>query len=423
MSAFTSKGTDYLPYEKIPFMHWGIISKFNFSSLDMVPRKRWDPLTFSPITLNEYGYSVVLEKNYGHYSYISPIRGRRPFHVEDTPEDESGEVRDVFSPVIEGKLSHDEEDPSRVVEDGRGIVVADDDRRVDDIFSVNPHLHKKLEGKAITLVNKYPPMVRCIDDELASYIQKSLDENSKLARGVNLVTIPTKFYRGLEPDIPLEDIFWLFKSMIASIKFSIEAAVSVNVRVIPVSSFFNIGREVGGSLERLHSQCYIDLSEDGHGSRMEAILKAFEQMKKSGSCKLCHSTHEDGKRVVYENDNWTFFTSGSPVRNHHLRFHPKRHVERFVDLNDEELMDLARGLRLVFNVMNEMGINPSRNILLNTKPFGHGESFFHMFGDILPYEFIGGMEMADDMRVARILPSKIAKEMRQIIKEKFSGEI
>ena len=40
---------------------------------------------------------------------------------------------------------------------------------------------------------------------------------------------------------------------------------------------------------------------------------------------------------------------------------------------------------------------------------------FHMFGDIIPNEIIGGVKMADDMRVARKLPEDTAAEIRQAI--------
>ena len=60
------------------FMEWGIINKENFTSARDVPIKRWDPLSTISITSNEFGLHKQQKRYYGHYSYLSPIRGKRP---------------------------------------------------------------------------------------------------------------------------------------------------------------------------------------------------------------------------------------------------------------------------------------------------------------------------------------------------------
>ena len=61
-----------------------------------------------------------------------------------------------------------------------------------------------------------------------------------------------------------------------------------------------------------------------------------------------------------------------------------------------------------------MGQYKNRNILFNCCPYGY-DANFHLFGDIIPHEIIGGAEMADDMRVARKLPHEAADEIRRAI--------
>jgi len=53
-------------------------------------------------------------------------------------------------------------------------------------------------------------------------------------------------------------------------------------------------------------------------------------------------------------------------------------------------------------------------IQMSLKTYGY-DAEFHMFGDIIPNEIIGGAEMADDMRVARKLPEDTAAEIRKAI--------
>ena len=190
----------------------------------------------------------------------------------------------------------------------------------------------------------------------------------------------------------------------------------------PISVFFNIGKPVGGSQRRIHGQVYLDFTQDGHGARIDGILKAFDNMKKRNECHLCTSSHEEGQRQIIEDEDWIFFASGSPIRNYHIRFAPKSHIENFHNISESKFSSLAKLLKILFRAMNFLNINPDRNIIFNTKPLGY-ESYFHIFGDILPYEFVGGAEMADDMRVVRISPRELAKKLRKVIKYNEKEEI
>ena len=59
-------------------MEWGIINKDNYKSINEVPLKRWDPLSTVTISSQEFGLHKKLLRYYGHYSYLSPIRAKRP---------------------------------------------------------------------------------------------------------------------------------------------------------------------------------------------------------------------------------------------------------------------------------------------------------------------------------------------------------
>src|SRR5271157_5501959 len=88
-----------IEFEQIPFMHWGIISHFNFSNLRNVPVKRWDPLS-----------SMALEfstmKQYGHYTYISPVRAERVDQYkarQEQPVEPHPDFIDAFKGTIDGR--------------------------------------------------------------------------------------------------------------------------------------------------------------------------------------------------------------------------------------------------------------------------------------------------------------------------------
>jgi UDPglucose--hexose-1-phosphate uridylyltransferase len=406
-------------------MEWGIISKENFENKTTydVPIKRWDPL--STVSIHTEGFGLRKKKRYyGHYSYISPIRGVRPKGFK-TSEDEKqlfdcskkivSKYKDVFSSVIEGKIVYD--DWGMPLGNGFTIIIAQDELRRDDPFSETPHRIDRVPdtSRAITLINRYPSMARVIDPDIEKHISENLPPHLKLSKGINLVTVSRDFYPSLCFNlIPEEVLSGIFLSMKAAILYCIEEAINRDFYDIPVMPFFNIGTKVGGSQPRIHSQVYIDLNMDGHGSRLEGYLEAFKEM--GDKCHLCQTSHGGTDRIILETEFWTFYNTGSPVRNYHIRFHPNEHLRRFSQLKVNQINDLAKSLKMIFQALDDIDIDKNRNILFNCCPYGY-DADFHMFADIIPHEVIGGAELADDMRVARKLPHIAAKEIRNSLKK------
>ena len=390
----------YLPYEEIPFMHWGVISRYNFSKdkITHVPRKRWDPLTSMEIKLfDEISRSFVsIGKRKGHFSYVSPVRGVRPSPISIT---EKNKVYDVFKDIILGK--------------DYAIFVSIDDERGENPFSLKPIMLNISDRKAVTIINRFPAMARHIDEEILAEIRETIerDPHTKIAFGINTVTFPIKYYETLS-DITIEDLEEVLKSMIVAINYIVEEAEKKGITLIPIYPFFNIGTLAGGSQPRLHSQVYVDLNMDGHGAFMESVLQAFEEQRRSGSCHLCSTQHEG--RVVYENSSWILWVTSSPRRNYHLRIASRRHVERITNLSGKEIKYLAEVLILTSKALDTVGVSKDRNILVYTNPHGY-KSFFHLFIDIIPFELIGGIEILDSCRVARYEPTEVAKVLREIV--------
>ncbi|MCK4382074.1 MAG: hypothetical protein KAW66_02155 [Candidatus Lokiarchaeota archaeon] len=413
------------------FMEWGIINKENFvgkTSYD-VPIKRWDPLSTVNIKSKDFGFREDRKRYYGHFAYISPIRSARPKGFKTNEEEKqfydcskkiAFKHKDVFTSITEGKPIYD--GWGKQLGDGFTIIITEDEKRKDNPFLEIPHQSKGIsdEGKALTLINRYPSMARIVDPDIEKLISDKLPSHLKLSRGINLVTISRKFYPSLCFNLIPEDILAsIFLSMKAAILYCVEEAIERDFYDIPISPFFNIGLKVGGSQPRIHSQVYIDLNMDGHGGRLEGHLEAFKEME--DDCHLCQTSHGNSDRIIIKTKFWTFYTTGSPVRNYHIRFHPNEHLRRFSQLNVNQINDLAKTLKVIFQGLDDISIDKNRNILFNCCPF-HYDANFHLFGDIIPHEIIGGAEMADDMRVARKLPHIAASEIQKSI-EKYVNEI
>jgi len=394
------KEASVLPYENIPFMHWGIISKYNFSmdKIRYVPRKRWDPLTSVEIKLfNEISREFVpIGKRRGHFSYISPVRGLRP-----SPIKKEKKAIDVFKNIIDGK--------------DYAIFISTENKRLDSPFSTRPIMMEINNANAVTIINRFPAMVRGIDSETESLIKKKVERDpfTKVAYGINLVAFPINYSETLS-EIRYEDLIALIKTLITGIAYSVDEARNKGFTLIPVYPFFNIGYLAGGSQPRLHAQVYIDLNMDGHGAFMENILQSYEEQKKIGICHLCTSRHDN--RTVYENNTWIVWATSSPRRNFHLRLATKRHVQRITEIDSREIEGLADALIVSSKALDALGISGDRNIVFYSNPFGY-KSYFHIFIDILPFERLGGIELLDSTRVARFAPEDVAEEIRKAIKQ------
>ncbi len=415
-----NKSEDILSNPK--FMEWGIITKENFKDIYDLPIKRWDPLSTVMIKTKDFGLREEKIRYFGHYSYLSPIRGKRPKGFkeldianlnEDCISDFYSDFKDVFMAVIKGKELRSKD--GSLAGDGYTIIITEDRKRRDNPFIEYPHRIFKLpvSCKAITLINRYPSMARIVDQEICSYAEQQLPHHLKVARGINLVTLTKEFYPSHCLNlIPTEVIEALFLSMKEAILYCVQESIDRDYYDIPVSPFFNIGQKVGGSQPRFHGQVYIDLNQDGHGSRLEHYLEAFKEM--GNDCHLCETTHGDSDRLLIKTKFWTFYTSGSPIRNYHIRFHPNEHIRRFSQLKSNQIRDFSVILKKISEALNEIGIDKNRNIFFNSCPYGY-DADFHLFGDLIPHETIGGAEMAEDMRVARKLPHIAAFEIREAL--------
>ena len=401
------------------FMEWGIINKSNFKDIYQVPLKRWDPLSTITIETYEFGLHKQEKRYHGHYSYISPIRGKRPKGFKTVEKRKNLKEKDwkgfvdVFNAVTEGKPIYNAK--KRLIGDGNTIIITEDETKRDNPFSSSPHKMKNLKPscKALTLINRYPSMARVVEPEIEDLINKNLPSQLKLAKGINLVTISREFYPAMDFEmIPVDVLTAIFLSMKEAILYSILEAIERDFYDIPVNPFFNIGTMVGGSQPRIHSQVYIDLNGDGHGSRLEGYLQAFKHM--GDNCHLCETSHGNTDRIILKTEFWTFYTTGSPIRNFHIRFHPNEHVRRFTQLKINQIEDLAGSIKRIFQALDLIEIDRNRNIIFNCCPYGY-DANFHLFGDIIPHEIIGGAEMADDMRVGTILPHIAAAEIRNAL--------
>lgn len=397
-----------LPLKEIPFGHWGIFTEENFNAkvkecmklgcsekeayqavLRMVPIKKWDPLCSSHIRLQNKN----IGKYAGDYALISAIRYERP-----QGKSNKSKSKDIFEMILEGKEY--------------AIILAKDDKSADSPFSVEPKTQKLKKSKAITLINRYPAYSRFIEPDLERLLKNELENDyTKVSLGINLVTIPTRYFESLT-DAHVDELLAMLESKQSAIKKVISEAKERSIVYVPVDVFFNVGAKAGGSQRRLHSQAYIDLNQDGHDTKIEQYLSSFGYYYQSHKeCLICSNTLESF--LAYETDGWSLWVKGAPKRRFQITITPKEHIEDMLQLDRALLKELADILIKTFKVLDRFGnVEKDRNIVFVQRPFGY-DSFFHMFIDILPFEIVGGKELMGTSRVMKSNPFSIASEVKK----------
>ena len=365
---------------------WGIINHKSLNGdISLIPRKRID---------NLYRIMNGLGTHYcGRFSYISETRALRP---------RSGD--DKFDLAVNGLSSE--------------VVISRDSHvMMDNLFSGRPARSDLRNYEAVTLVNRFPAGFRCVDQEVYDLMKANPPGGHEWYSFMPcLVTFPVKKPKDMNgfqviERTPISHLESMLLSMQASIKAYSSVALDNGINEVLVYPFINQGYKVGASQSRLHSQVYIDLSGSGHDSVYEALLLSFNE---TDGCHLCSSRHDD--RLVYENDDFKLWVTNSPMRSYQLRFATTEHVLRFTDLNSRQIKSLAELLKTANLLLTLAGVTPHRNVIFNTLHAGY-DTPFHFFGEIFPYESVGGFELSGQLRVSKLSPKTAAINLKKALAE------
>jgi len=382
-------------------MEWGII-KDNTN----LPEKRWDPLlTYLDPENNQ---------TFGFFSYINPSRGTRHMEYDHkTPPSRDKASCRVLCPIIKG------EDPA--------IPVYTDQEENDPFSDIFPIKRKYEHYDAITIVNKFPVFGR-VD------VRKSF--RNSYSSGVCLVPLPTQHFERLEntPNDLLTKLLWNTRD---ALQYTTKCAQRRGFQQIIPYIFFNIGKKTGGSLKHLHAQIYLDTTMDPSPQRLglHTLIRLHVQENyhaQNARCLICDMVAKTldtylgeklnlAERLIIENEAWLVLSAFAPARNGHIRIFPKRHHARLTDLTNKELVELAEILRIINRSLNEIGIERDRTTVLFQKPHSgvqtRSEVPFHLYIDILPFNYIGGIELSGDcLKVIDLAPETLAGVLKEHIK-------
>ncbi|MFW9997950.1 MAG: hypothetical protein ACFFD4_38265 [Candidatus Odinarchaeota archaeon] len=388
---------------------WGI-----FVGSKNIPVERWD----------SFRTKFVQEMNIGHNSHICPGRSKRPVEWITNKEYSnifSGLDNDAFCRIVTGK------EPA--------IVITEDEKVVDEPYSINFGLKNYQYCIAITFINLYASTGR----RILTSADRS-DGGQPLSLGIPLVHTLTKHYSCIE-EVPANQLTMFLKNTALSQVLSETAIKRKYGSEAPVQilHFYNIGSSAGATIPHLHAQSWIYLKK-GRGWKDHGFIEAFENHKSLSNdsyyclgCAYARDVEKDAlgqelnirERRIYKNEHWQVVTEFAPERDGHLRILPLRHFSRINDATEPEYFSLADALivanRALSLFASEYGnksfnIQKDRNILFRQQNGCHS-SGFHLIVDIIPVQSTGGAELYDDHRISHVFPEETAKKMRELLRD------
>ncbi len=183
-----------------------------------------------------------------------------------------------------------------------------------------------------------------------------------------------------------------------------------------VSIFHNQGIQAGASVEHPHSQIMAipvtdpDIQKSIIGSR-----RYWDIHKKCIYCEMLKWDKEDGRRIVFENDDFLALCPFASKMAFEVRIYPKAHFSYFERVNEEQKIALAEAFTVSLSKIKRALGSPDYNFFLRTSPCdGKDYSHFHWHFEILPRTSVqAGFELGAGMEISTIEPEKAAEYLRK----------
>lgn len=213
----------------------------------------------------------------------------------------------------------------------------------------------------------------------------------------------------LMSDAEIEDVIRTYKSryLVIEDKEGIEA----------ITIFRNHGPGAGTSLEHPHSQLIATpIVPPQIRNRVESAINFFDT---TGKCMFCDTLEQElasKKRIVAENERFAAFVPYAGAAPFVTWIFPKRHSSSFADINEDEIKDMAKTLRLTIAKLYFGLNNPDFNYTIRSIPLKEdGKAYFHWYLTIVPrISQPAGFELGSGIFINTSLPEESAEFLRQV---------
>ncbi len=216
------------------------------------------------------------------------------------------------------------------------------------------------------------------------------------AYGYHEILVDSYNHKKQLSDFPVDHIKKVLQAYVDRIRF-----MQDDKKIKYVSVFKNHSKEAAASIVHSHTQI-ISYTQEPH-----EVLREIKAISKYKSCPYCKiiNIERKSKRKAYENKTIVAFTPYASRFHYELWIFPKRHVKSIIEVNDEELLELAKILKKALLKLKSINA-PFNYIIHNTID----RKNYHFHIEILPrLNIFGGFEFATGCYINAISPEEAAK--------------
>lgn len=120
-----------------------------------------------------------------------------------------------------------------------------------------------------------------------------------------------------------------------------------------------------------------------------------DYLKTLAECPFCDETHFKGQ-LVAENKTSALIISLAPYQKHHLLIIPKRHIEKLLEINDNEIADINTLQKIAVKLFYGLGYVDMSVLVREGENIG--KSVKHLHYHIVPEVMIGAVNIIGDER-------------------------
>ncbi len=191
----------------------------------------------------------------------------------------------------------------------------------------------------------------------------------------------------------------------------------MNLRFVDyISIFHNHGREAGASIKHPHSQLIaMPVIDPDVWRSIKGSAEYYHKNKECVHCMMLNWEREDGKRIIFENNEFVALCPFVSRAAFEVRIYPKKHSPYFERIDSKSKADLAEVLKTSLAKIHTGLNNPPYNFFLHTAPCdGNDYPHYHWHFEIMPKTSIwAGFELGTGIEISTIEPEKAAEFLRE----------
>ena len=172
----------------------------------------------------------------------------------------------------------------------------------------------------------------------------------------------------------------------------------------------NHGPHSGGSLRHPHTHIFAM-------PITPPLIEVESKRLHEEDCLLCKVAQEsDNPRRILSTRYFVALCPWASREPYEIMILPKEHIQRFIDLSDDGLFELATLLSTIYKALDRVLTSPSFNLVLHTKP--KNEEDFHWHLELIPRVLMPMVsEVGLNIYVNTVFPEEAAEKLRSAIKQ------